>query len=246
MPIRRQKRKRITKRKRRVVYAAAGPISTAVSRSQIAARGPSIGFLPKGGLPNKLLTTFSYSDIWSMADTGVSGTAKYQQFRLTSIFDPDYSNGASNGQPYMRDQLSAFYNYAVIYAAKVVLCVVGDGTMTKSHLVVMRPTSSTSSPTDIRLESERPRAKTACLSDQMNKAVLKGYYPIHQLFGIKKSTLEDDQYRISIGSSPVNNVYLNILQSAMPTTDTGTQTLQYKINIKYYCKLYEYKDQVAS
>lgn len=244
MPIRRQKRKRINKRKRRVIYAAAGTISAAPKNNNY--RGPNIGYLPRGGLPLKLLTTISYSDIWQMSDSGVSGVAKYQQFRLTSLFDPDYSNGASNGQGYMRDQLSAFYNYAVVYAAKVHLCVVGDSTTTKAHLICMRATSASASPTDFRLESERANAKVGCLSTQMDKVVLKGYYKIHELFGIKKSTLEDDQYRISIGSSPVNNIYLNILQTILPTTDTTQQTLQYKINIKYYVKFYEYKDQAAS
>lgn len=246
MPQKRVRRKRINKRRKyaRSGYSSTRNVSLPYSRTQM--MGPAIGLLPKGGLPSKLLTTFSYSDIWSMTDTGTSGVAKYQQFRLTSIFDPDYSNGASNGQPYMRDQLSQFYNYAVIYAAKVKLCVMGGSTTTKPHNVVMRPTASSAAPTDIRLEAERPRAKVACLSNQTDKAVLKAYYPIHSLFGIKKSTLEDDQYRISIGSSPVNNLYLNIVQSAVPTTDTGTEPLYYTINIKYYCKLYSYVDQAAS
>lgn len=247
MPYKRKRRINRKKKYQRTGYSSTRNIGSDVSRSQIRTMGPSIGILPKGGLPNKLLTTFSYSDNWDMQDSPVSSVAKYQQFRLTSIFDPDYSNGASNGQPYMRDQLSAFYNYAVIYAAKVKLCIMGASTTTVPHQIIMRPTSSSGAPTDARLEAERPRAKTACLSSQQDKAILKGYYPIHSIFGIKKATLEDDEYRISIGSSPVNNLYLNIVQTVLPATTSGsTEKLYYTINIKYYCKLYNYKDQVAS
>jgi hypothetical protein len=116
------------------------------------------GILPRGGLPEKLYTVFCYSDSFSLTDTGTAGVAQYWQGRLNSIFDPNYSNNGSNGQPYMRDELVPFYNYAVIYGCSIELCALSGTAATYPHLITVRPTTSASAPTDALLEKERPRS----------------------------------------------------------------------------------------
>lgn len=206
---------------------------------------PTVGILPKGGLPDKLFTSFTYNDSFTLTDNGTADVAVYRQYRLNSLFDPDYTG--TGEQPYMRDQLSAFYSKAVIYGCKVRICVMGSSSTTLPHVVTMRPSISASAPTDANLEIERPRSKKICLSSQQDKGILSTYYRIQDLFGISKATLESDQYVISIGSNPARALYLNVVQSPLPiATSTATESLYYTITMKFYCKLYDYKDQSSS
>ena len=206
------------------------------------------GFLPRGGLPEKLYTTFTYTDSWQLQDTGTAGVAQYWQGRLNSIFDPNFSNNGSNTQPYMRDEIVPFYSKAVIYGCAVELCAISDTAQTKPHVITMRPSLSASAPTDSLLEKERPRAVSKCLLAGSNgKVVFKKYYSMASLLGIKKSSLEDDTYAINIGSNATNTVYLNITQSPMPVPSSiATELVNYAIKMKYYVKLYGYVDQAAS
>lgn len=247
MPYRR-KRKTVRRRygnQRRVAYGGARTRSDLFRYNM---SQPRFGIMPSGGLPDKLLTKFVYSDTITITDNGTPASAAYYQYRLNSIFDPDYTNGTGeNGQPYMRDQLSAFYKYAVIYACKVEICVMGGSSSAIPHAVSIRPTLSSAAPTDWHLENERPYSKRACLGIGTDKAKLKAYYPIHKIFGCRKSTLEDDDHRITIGSNPNQVVYLNIVQTPIPeSASTSTEVYYYAVKLSYYTKLYQTVDQVAS
>lgn len=243
------RRKRRTGRRRR--YGNQRKVAYGSSRkyaSNVLVHQPKFGYMPNGGLPEALFTKFVYSDTITITDNGVAGSASYYQYRLNSIFDPDYTNGTGeNGQPYMRDQLTAFYKYAVIYACKVEICVMGGGSATIPHTISIRPTLQSSAPTDWHLENERPWSKRACLGIGTDRATLKAYYPMHKLLGVKKSSMENSDYRISIGSSPNTVVYLNIVQSPIPeSTSTSTETYYYAVRLSYYTKLYQTNDQIAS
>lgn len=251
MPYKRKQRKNRNRRfaGRKVAWAPSRThgrlTSTIVGKGGSSLNKLTIGYLPRGGLPEKLYTTFTFNHTFTLTDNGSANSAVYQQYRLNSLFDPDL--GANADQPYMRDQLTAFYGKAVIYGAKVKVCVMGSASTSTPHVVTMRPSMSSSAPTDAQLEIERPRCKKVCLSSQEDKGVLSHYYKIHDLFGIKKSSLEDSQHVITIGANPSKVAYLNITQSPIPiNTSTATETLYYSVVIRYYCKLMDYVDQAAS
>lgn len=203
----------------------------------------AIGYLPNG-LPRQVFTSLTYTQSFTVSDTGVSTVAAYYQYRLNSLFDPDYS-GVGH-QPYMRDTLSTLYRYAVIYATKVELYVASNTSMSLPHGINIRATRSAAAPTDFDLERERPYGKSLVVSPAQDKGRLKLFIRHHQIFGIKKDTLEDDRYRISVGSNPTETVFLNIVQSPLPKTSTATETVEYSIRMKFYLKYYDRIDQVSS
>lgn len=72
---------------------------------------PSAG--PVNGFPEVLRTTLRYQDNYTL--TSSSGSAAQQIFRLSSLFDPDFSG--TGHQPLYFDQISSIYlNYRVRYA----------------------------------------------------------------------------------------------------------------------------------
>lgn len=68
------------------------------------------------GFPDALITNLQYCDTISLIPT-VGAPCPNYGYRLTSLFDPDYSG--SGGQPYYFDQIAAVYGRYMIRGAKI-------------------------------------------------------------------------------------------------------------------------------
>lgn len=244
MPRKYVRKRRIRKKRVYRNYGIGGRTRYSVNIAKPMAR-LGYGILPNGGLPDKCFTKFVYMDNIKLTGTGTTTVAQVYQYRINSLFDCDLTG--TGHQPYMRDQLTAFYKYACIYGCKVEICVNAMSTTTQPHLVVVRATRQSSSPTNITLESERAFSKQVCVNaGGADSKRIKMYVPLHKLFGIRKSTLEDDDFRITIGSNPSQVAYLNIVQAPIPDTDTTAQDLAYTIKLSFYTKLWSVVDQIES
>lgn len=169
------------------------------------------------------------------------------QFRLNSLFDPNYTNvgaGHPNIQPMYYDQVTAVYQKYVVWGAKVTVWF-GAGSANIPVEVLIRPTLDPSEPSgslgaSFVDEESRPMSKKTIMNDSRG-TMLKAYYDIGKVIGVSKQTiLKDDLYQAVYNTNPTNVVYLNIMMHNM-TDATTSNNVPLNVRIDYYCKFFNPK-----
>lgn len=171
------------------------------------------------------------------AGNGTTGLTSYQ-FKLNSPYDPYAgSTGIYNIQPYFWDQVTALYKRYVVTGAKVEYKACPP---TGIHaFTVIRPSTVSTSPSDLQLEESRPNAKKLIVSNGGNGAYFKRYYDIARIHGVKRRKIEDDDlYSGLVTGDPTLLAYLNIIQGNADGTTTDNP-MAFNVKITQYITLYD-------
>lgn len=172
------------------------------------------------------------------AGNGVTGHSGYT-LKLNSCHDPWAGiTGAYNIQPYFWDQISNIYKRYLVTSAKVELrC---SRPQTVDAMVVMRPSTVSTTPSDFQLEESRPYAQKRLVSTQSNGGLLKGYYPVYRIHGVPPSKVKnDDLYAAEVGSDPTLVMYLQIIQQNAILADVTDNKMPYNIKITQYVTMFD-------
>lgn len=181
------------------------------------------------GLPTKLKLKLRYPYL-SIYSAGV--TQSVQQFRLNSIFDPDYTN--TGNQPPFRDQLAQwFYNYRVTGCKWRVETSFLSGTL--CGCVVSVNTSGTA-PNDWASAAAMPGSQSGIVGANI-PLKMKGYVDMATAFGVDKAeVLTDPAYSALFSANPTNVAYLNITHNQCSGTTTSTGPLL--VDLTYYVECF--------
>lgn len=175
----------------------------------------------------------------SIVVSQTTGTGMVQQFRLNSLYDPDYTY--TGHQPYYYDQMTPQYATYRVYSVKIdyaYTCENGSGVPLDSQIVWRgTPDGTTPTPTiaGFRVESERPGA--------MNKYYSVGGQPVtgtlkfscRKILGMSKGQYDDDdKTAAAVTTNPAIVPYLNFL--ALSTAADSVHVL--RIKMTFYCKFF--------
>lgn len=195
---------------------------------------------PKAGVIPQLLIPLRYSQTITLSCT--SGAVAYHQFRCNSLYDPDYTTTGT--QPMLYDQLSAIWTKYCVYGCKVNAEFITP-TASSPTQVTLRPSVTSSAPSDNDAEAERRWGRTAVIMKETNKAILSEYIDIGQVYGYNKSQIITDDTFTSLNTgNPLNIVYLNVV--AKPLDNSTTTTVYVHLTMTFYTLFRQVYDQTPS
>lgn len=181
----------------------------------------------------KTITRLKY--VQNFNRTLADGILSVYQFRLNSIFDPDFTG--TGHQPYGHDTFATLYNRYRVFAASWIIRVVNNGSVNVIHTVL--PENGQSTFSDNELLAETPRAITKLMSASSaghNTQVFSGRIGLPGLTGQTSAQYKgEDRYQAAFGQNPGELITLHL----GATANGGASTLTYAIQIIYHCELFD-------
>ena len=186
--------------------------------------------------------TLRYTEYFSNVDISTNWT---KQFRINSIFDPNYTD--SGHQPMGRDLLATIYNYYRVLKTEI-SCELGTSTyLPESGIYDIQPiiigdlvgTGVSAVPTDISTLGETKRGR--CWLSPGQNSISKWDRTIYP--GLLDETIDTngatDQTLLSIwtpmGSNPAEEQYYTIMADALGGTPRATVLVQIKFTVQFRC-----------
>lgn len=221
-PIRRFRRKRLIRnfRRKRVIRK---PRSNA-----IVVRSRNI-------IPKRMFVKLPYST--EHLGFVTSSTIYSHQFRINSIYDPDYTY--TGHQPKGHDQYEGLYRSYRVHGVLVEAwssTTAGTGTLAgQSSFISIYPHKSTTVPTSTIEVFESPDTKHRTF-DANNPVYIKKYVNCARVFGQRKSVYNSDiDYQALFGANPTNVAYATVqVCNVDQTTSTG---FFLRVKLTYYVEL---------
>lgn len=180
-------------------------------------------------LAPKVMSKLRYSAIVTHSN-GVADAGLYQ-FRLNSVFDPDYTSAGS--QPPYFDRMALIYGaYRVLACKYQVRSTYNSGT---NQVVVVWPQSVATSVTSLQsaLCQTTARCNVATPYTDPNANKIKGYLPMAKVFGVERLEIEtDSDYGALTSTNPNKVAYLNLYSGNQ--TGTSTSDCQSLVELTYY------------
>lgn len=170
----------------------------------------------------------NYADTITLSSTI---TPAYHQFRLNSLFDPDYT--AVGHQPLYYDQLALLYKNYRVHAAKIDVSFV-NATDATAALVgySVKPNTSASATFDDMKEQPLCAARHIA-SDAAGPAstVFRRYFKLSKIFG---EALTDNNYQADTTNNPSSVAYFTIYSQC--ADESTSQTVIAYVHLSFYCE----------
>jgi len=179
-------------------------------------------------LAPKLMTKLRYSQIVDLSN-GIADHGM-QQFRLNSVFDPDYTGGGSQ-PPYFDRMASIYSSYRVLSAKYRVRCAWKTGS--NQVLAVWTSTVATAVANLQAALSQTDSRSLIAFSNSDPNDVLQKWQPIAKVMGVERAEIEtDSDYGALISTNPTKQAYLNLYSGNL--SGTATSTASALVEITYY------------
>lgn len=181
-------------------------------------------------IPARQIVKMKYSQA---VQTNV-GVAYNYQFNLNSIFDPDRTG--TGHQPYGHDTVATLYNrYRVISCSYVLQCYNGSTAIRYGCIPQNEPTFYGT----VAEMSENPRAKFKVQYPGATPTKITGKVYLPSLTGRNKAQyMADDRYQSTFGSSPSEQMVLNLI--ALDLLEVGTSS-NWTVTLEYTVELFDPK-----
>jgi hypothetical protein len=191
------------------------------------------------GFPRERRVKLVYVDHFNV--TGASGTLENRQFRLNSLFDPDYT--ATGHQPLAFDQWAAFYNHYCVHSARFEVQANNSGS--SGTLTGIYVSDDQAVPTSLlsmmELGAEVQMSNTYSGS---LPSVHKGVLDVAKFFNRDKRAITTDySLRAAVTANPTEIVFLNVCAQNFSLASHATQFL---VRIEFDATFMEPKDLPAS
>lgn len=192
--------------------------------------------LSKHGLPDTLVTEFSYADVASLQCAALSVVTQ-KGFRLNSLYGPDYTNAGH--QPYMRDQVGALYStYKVLSCDADITIVPNAYNYAPVAFCFMLGNAYTGGSTSV-IDSfiERPNTRSRLV--RQNGTHIRLHGNIAKMLEVPEyEYMSDLSYDIPQGSNP-SDPQVAYLRISYASIDSGSQPyfsivtkLKFKVQLK--------------
>jgi len=184
------------------------------ARRQRRNRKNAIVHLPGTLAPQHMLTQLKYVQQYQKNTPLLGAYGMYNQFRLNSIYDPDYTNTLGTsclGLIQWRGLYQRYRVYKVAYTIRI--SNISSDTMVSGAVVFQNYLDSSFSVSDLM----RPLSRRFQLGNKegSNKATIKGVVNLPKLAGVTPQQYKADNNNIAgFGSSPVNPLYMTVICSA--------------------------------
>ena len=249
MPSRIARKRRVRRVRRVSKTAGGGHKSTARSLAMIAAsegkraittltnkiwiRQPSTPFQRKHRL------TMHYADLFNPGGlNATAATGNQQQFRLNSVFDPDFT-GAGH-QPRYYDQISPQYSSYRVYRCTFRVVFSTPTTTTCFAIVAIQPTGDTFSCTNTGIANamEYPSGQVQFIRSDGTETVFEGSVNIWDVDGISFTEwLGMDRYDSLCSTSPTSVPFLSLALGDV-NAPVGASSARCTVNIDYEVEFY--------
>lgn len=224
--------KRVIRKVRRVVRKR-------VARRNFNKLGGQISTLRGNNLPDRMLIKFKYADV-GQTNTSIFDIKK--QYRLNSIYDPNYALGGTScaGFAQWRNLYSRYRVYKVDYAITLVNV---QGAQSIAGAVVPAPATFTLY--NYGELATQPMARSFLLApvQGMNRKVIKGSIYLPRLEGLKNNQYMANENMSSVMSgNPPDSNFLYIISQQVDNGASGTpNVLQWSITMTFHTELYQRK-----
>lgn len=191
--------------------------------------------------PPSLHRKFQYAETFTFT-TGTAGVLGTEQvMRLNSLFDPNLTG--TGHQPYGYDQLlGVIYGYyRVVHADVEILFTTPGSTADIYCAALVSGKSNTLSLTGMTLDraTEIPRVASAHLSTSGSRsAVIRFSVPIHTLFGVARSVVNNDDGYAAFNTTNPSNV-ATVSFSTGSYSGAAGETCTAQIKIMYSAIIYD-------
>lgn len=227
-------RRRIYRRNRRRFVSARlryrrvipkGPLSHTGSKIMTTQFKPS--FLPTI-VPRSYYCKLNYCMRLVKTDSSIQS----HQFRMNSIYDPDYTGIGSNALGW--SEMNGLYQQYKVLGCKYRACFNNSLGTNQSYKCVIFPSMSTSIPSTTEIAGCLPKAHVGFGTNTGgdNQVKLSGYHTIRSVAG---EPITDDNYSSLMGANPADVAYLTVITSNSPT---GATSIIYDIKLTLYVKCF--------
>lgn len=188
------------------------------------------------GHGNETYVTMNYASKFTI-NPGSLGSAAWQQYRMGSIFDPDFTN-ITGTQPLGHDEYAALFEKYLVYAVNYKVVITGS---TVDQLITCCGLGDTSNvDTDITRVIEQGQYDwkvNGIRSGGDNQCTFSGTIDLPKAHGVtRQQYFSDNVYRSGFGTNPIEDQFLNIGVAALNTSaDPGN--IECFIFLTYRCKL---------
>lgn len=201
--------------------------------------GPTVTALKAAIVPDRLIVRLPYVNQASI--TGAAGVPIDTQYRLNSVFDPEYSTSVGQSQAIGCNQWSAFYNrYRVIGANVYIMARNTNADAAYVGMVANNDVGALIS--EAAYEQSRVKFKmVGSTNGGHDVCVLKKYYNLANLTGRPRSAyIADDKYEGIMGSTnPSEALHLHIV--TQPCSPSLAVSLHCSVKIVYLVELFDRK-----
>lgn len=180
-------------------------------------------------LARKVMSKLRYSTVVTHS-SGVADAGMYQ-FRLNSVYDPDYTSAGS--QPPYFDRMTSLYGNFRVLAAKYKVRSTGvTGNIQLVSVWTAAVATAVATKEAAASQSDSRTIVASAYNDTENSAITR-YIPIAKGFGVERAEIEtDSDYSGSASANPNKVLYLNLYAGNM--YGTTTSTAYSLVEITYY------------
>lgn len=181
------------------------------------------------------ITQLTYSTDFTFATTG----ATTQVMSHNSLYDPDVTG--TGHQPRGFDQLAALYKRYYVYAARLDLQVLNNGSA-PCVVVINAVAQNTGALSTVSYAAENPDTDFGIVSPLTEPLKLSMYRTSDQLFGIR--TALEANFQPQVTTNPNLRSYFKIGMDSMPTANA--YDLSMLVKITYFCRFDERQTLITS
>lgn len=164
-----------------------------------------------------MVTRLRYVDTLPIAST--SGALAYQQYRVNSTFDPDYSYAGH--QPMYRDTYAAIYSSYAVISCKIKVTIVNTSSVPIHCGVLFDDNLSASSSYTVLMEQNNGKHKLVpALQGSLSSHVFTLQWDAKKMLGIDPYASE--MYKTAVGSNPAEDSLLVIWSQPVDLASTIT------------------------
>lgn len=192
-----------------------------------------------------MIVHLPYREYFALS-TGTSGNVSLYQFRLNSMYDPNYT-GTGN-QPRYYDQLvsNSLYSRYRVYKADVMVSIRNRSANDIQAICTVRddPTRTPTTALQNFYDSELPYTGSRMLNGtgeggDKHRTVFKFSIDIAKFFGMSKTTFYgDNNFRGAYNSSPTRGPILTVAITDDPAETVQGLTADAEVTIVYHSLLY--------
>lgn len=165
---------------------------------------------------------------------GIGGTTANNIFRLSSIFDPDFTG--IGHQPLGRDQLAVLYErYQVWKVDFHIVYVNTDGSNVQRCGYTVSDDSTTAASGEIYIEQGNSEWDILGIAGGQSKKVFSGSVKLNECHGISyKQYMANDDYGAKFGSNPTEECFLKCWVDGV---GTDTSPVRFSISLVFHTKI---------
>jgi len=206
-------------------------------------------------MPNRFRTVLQYKQQKTIT-VASNGTA-LDQYRINSVYDPDFSVFWSQYSAAGHSQLAEIYSKYRVYAAAITICLRGD---TGSEALNSRTLQVTIVPIDVTVQAYATPLEAAFNPKAVSKTITSGmsstkdqymsqYVDVAALFGIDRQAMIGNYWFVAdTKANPLNTatwqIYYKCLYDASIPPATTSASLPVEVSIRYYVEYFDLWDVI--